>query len=553
MMSLKIKINEAQKHLYYQKGYWGVATLGDYWKSTVLRVPEKVAVVDFQGTRFTYAELDDAADRVAAFLKDSGVQPGDFVSMQLPGWSEFTIIYIACLKVGAVVNPILPNLREAELTYMLNKCESKVFFLPSHFRKFDYPAMLHTVVPQVPSLRKVVIVEKDKKVDIGLTFDRVLNDYEPLSNSVSNGQTADDVAAVLFTSGTEGHPKGVMLTHNNIISSEKSFASALNLSDSDVVLMPSPVAHATGFHHGVTVSFLMGATNVLLDIFKPASCIQLIERERCTSGMGCTAFVYDILRELNKNIYDISSLRFFLCGGAPIPRHIVKAALEKGFKVLGVYGSTESVPHTVSRIDDPIETIICTDGKALPGIDVRVVDGNRQPLPSGSEGEEASRGPNVFVGYLKEEDTTDRVLDDEGWYYSGDLCTMDPSGHIRITGRKKDIIIRGGENISSSEVESILLQHPNIIEVGVVGMPDPRLGERTCAYVVLEDRSKELTLDDVKQFFKELNVATYKWPERVEIVASLPRTESGKVKKFLLREDIQSKLNKELAVLLDNK
>jgi acyl-CoA synthetase len=210
---------------------------------------------------------------------------------------------------------------------------------------------------------------------------------------------------------------------------------------------------------------------------------------------------------------------------------------------MGMYGSTESVPHTASRVDDSPEKIINTDGTSMPGIEVKVVDEMHQRVPIGVQGEEASRGPNVFVGYLKEPELTKRVLDDEGWYYSGDLCTMDETGYIRINGRKKDIIIRGGENISSTEIENILLQHPNVKEAAVVGMPDERLGERSCAYVVLNDQKIRLTLDEVREFFSYMNVAKFKYPERIEILKVMPKNESCKITKYVLREDIKKKLS----------
>ncbi|WP_318509574.1 AMP-binding protein [Bacillus sp. T3] len=368
----------------------------------------------------------------------------------------------------------------------------------------------------------------------------IIKHFPPLSDNIK--RSADDLAAVLFTSGTEGNPKGVMLTHNNIISSERAFAASLNLSFLDVIFMPAPVAHASGFHHGVTASFMLGAKVVLQDIFNPDNCLEQIDNEGCTCGFGCTPVIYDLLRVIPNANHDISSMRFFLCGGAPVPRHMVEQGLKAGFKILSVYGSTESVPHTGVSLDDPIEKIIHTDGTSFPGIEIRVVDEFRRPvLTSGVKGEEASRGPNVFVGYLKEPELTERVLDDEGWYYSGDLCTMDTDGYIRINGRKKDIIIRGGENISSNEIERILHQHPNVYDVAVIGIPDPRLGERTCAFVVLHNNEVALTLEEIKSFFAEMKVSKYKYPERVEIVDSLPRTETGKVKKYLLREIVNGK------------
>ena len=549
-MSLGMKISEFQKREYRKKGLWGDATLADYWKMSLLKFPEKVAIVDLQGDSYTYSEIDDAANRLAHFFIQKGVEPGDFISVQLPDWAEFLIIYVACLKTGAVINPVLPNARELELTYILNKCQSKMLFVPCWFRKCDYTNMIKSLSKQVTSLKEIIVVEKGREIKEekeSITYASIIQNYPALNKEIRSN--ADDLAAVLFTSGTEGHPKGVMLTHNNIIASERTFTNYLDINDFDVILMPVPVAHASCFHHGVTAAFMLGAKCVLLDIYKPHLCLELIERERCTCGFGSTSIVYDLLRTLPKGNYDISSLRFFMCGGAPIPRHMVKQGIKAGFNVIGVYGSTESVPHTATSPNDTSEKIIQTDGKALPGIEIKVVDEARNSVPTGFQGEEASRGPNVFVGYHREPEKTDKVLDDEGWYYSGDLCTMDEDGYIRINGRKKDIIIRGGENISSVEVEDILQQHPNVYEVAVVAMPDPRLGERACAYVVLNNPAIPFTLEDVKVFFDKMHVAKFKYPERVELVDRLPRTGSCcKVKKYILREDIKKKLKKQIYI-----
>lgn len=542
-MPLEFKLNEHRKIEYRKKGYWGDATLVDYWNMSALSSPEKVAVIDLQGDSYTYAELDNAAGRVATFLREVGVVPGDFVSFQLPNWSEFTVIYVACLKIGAIVNPICPGYRAEELLYILGKCESKVLFIPAEFKNYDYTSMLPFLKSKLSNLIKVVVVEKGNKVNAGITFDKIIRKYLPIKDDIICN--SDDLAAVLVTSGTEGFPKCVMLTHNNIIASEKAFAATLNINYSDVMLMPAPVAHATGFHHGVTLPFMLGAKSVLQDIFKSATSLKLIESERCTCSMGSTPFVYDILHMLQTQKYDISSLRFFLCGGATIPRNLVKDSLKVGLRVLACYGSTESVPHIVVPPDASFDRTISTDGVTIPSVEVRVVDELRRPVSALVEGEEASRGPNVFMGYLKEPELTAKVLDDEGWYYSGDLCIMADDGYIKITGRKKDIIIRGGENLSSTEIENLLLQHPNILEVSVVGMPDERLGERACAYIVLDSVDKELTLEKIKAFLCRNNVCKIKYPERLEIVKSLPRTASGKVRKNVLRKDIKDKLQQE--------
>jgi acyl-CoA synthetase len=540
VVNLSIKLNKSRLKKYRQEGLCGDATLADLWKMAVLEFPDKIAVVDNHGQKMSYRELDQAADKIAYFLIRAGVHSGDFVSVQLPGWIEFMMVYAACLKTGAIINPILPSFRGSELSYILKKCESKVLFIPSRFRKQDYLSIIAEIKDELSFLKKVVIVEKQYDVANQCTLNNILRSQSIVFHPAH--QEADDVAAVLFTSGTEGFPKGVMLTHNNIIASERAFCARFHLNYSDIFFMPAPLAHAIGFHHGLTASFMLGARCVLQDIFCPQEALQLIIKEQCTTGMGSVPVVSDLFSLMQKNNFKLPSLKFFLCGGSPIPRKLLREAIGRGIKVVGIYGSTESVPHTGVNLEDPAEKIIMTDGHPMLGVEVKVVDRNREQVPSGCEGEEVSRGPNVFVGYLKDSSLTNKVLDDEGWYYSGDLCKIDRDGYLQITGRIKDIIIRGGENISSLEVENILMSHPNIREASVVGMPDHRLGEKCCAYVVLKNASQKLTLEEIITFFKRNRIATYKIPEHLEIVKELPHTESFKVKKYLLKKDIRSKL-----------
>jgi len=523
-----------KKTEYRKKGYWGDATLGDFWNMAVLRAPEKIAVMDLQGVSYTYSELDKSAEKLAAYLRENGIKPGDIVSFQLPGWSEFTLIYIACLKAGAIVNPILVCYRLKELTYILNKCKSKMFFCPKEYKNFDYMSLQSQLVLQVKTLKQIIYVEKEKKSNGKNTLDWIIMNYAAKPQSCS--RAADDIAAVLFTSGTEGNAKGVMLTHNNILASEKAFTASLHITEFDTLLLPAPTAHAIGFHHGVTAAFIVGARSVLQDHFQVKTTLELIAKEKCTYCFGPTPFVYDIVNILKKEKYDISSLQFFVCGGAVIPQYMFKAALDVGVKLIDIYGSTESVPHSIVSYDKNIH------GGSMIGIETKVVDEQHKEVPDGSEGEEASRGPNVFVGYLREKKLTALVLDDDGWYYSGDLCIKSNDGNIRITGRKKDIIIRGGENLSCTEIEHILQQHPNVKESGVVGMPDERLGERICAYVILYDLETGLTVQEVQKFFLEKEMTKAKCPERIEIVKNIPRTASGKIKKIILKQDIKNKV-----------
>ncbi|EEX1160368.1 medium-chain fatty-acid--CoA ligase [Escherichia coli] len=539
-MKVTLTFNEQRRAAYRQQGLWGDASLADYWQQTARAMPDKIAVVDNHGASYTYSALDHAASCLANWMLAKGIESGDRIAFQLPGWCEFTVIYLACLKIGSVSVPLLPSWREAELVWVLNKCQAKMFFAPTLFKQTRPVDLILPLQNQLPQLQQIVGVDKLAPATSSLSLSQIIADNTPLTTAITTH--GDELAAVLFTSGTEGLPKGVMLTHNNILASERAYCARLNLTWQDVFMMPAPLGHATGFLHGVTAPFLIGARSVLLDIFTPDACLALLEQQRCTCMLGATPFVYDLLNLLEKQPADLSALRFFLCGGTTIPKKVARECQQRGIKLLSVYGSTESSPHAVVNLDDPLSRFMHTDGYAAAGVEIKVVDDARKTLPPGCEGEEASRGPNVFMGYFDEPELTARALDEEGWYYSGDLCRMDEAGYIKITGRKKDIIVRGGENISSREVEDILLQHPKIHDACVVAMPDERLGERSCAYVVLKAPHHSLSLEEVVAFFSRKRVAKYKYPEHIVVIEKLPRTASGKIQKFLLRKDIVQRL-----------
>ncbi|HBB9947821.1 TPA: medium-chain fatty-acid--CoA ligase [Escherichia coli] len=542
-MKVTLTFNEQRRAAYRQQGLWGDASLADYWQQTARAMPDKIAVVDNHGASYTYSALDHAASCLANWMLAKGIESGDRIAFQLPGWCEFTVIYLACLKIGAVSVPLLPSWREAELVWVLNKCQAKMFFAPTLFKQTRPVDLILPLQNQLPQLQQIVGVDKLAPATSSLSLSQIIADNTPLTTAIT--VHGDELAAVLFTSGTEGLPKGVMLTHNNILASERAYCARLNLTWQDVFMMPAPLGHATGFLHGVTAPFLIGARSVLLDIFTPDACLALLEQQRCTCMLGATPFVYDLLNLLEKQPADLSALRFFLCGGTTIPKKVARECQQRGIKLLSVYGSTESSPHAVVNLDDPLSRFMHTDGYAAAGVEIKVVDDARKTLPPGCEGEEASRGPNVFMGYFDEPELTARALDEEGWYYSGDFCRMDEAGYIKITGRKKDIIVRGGENISSREVEDILLQHPKIHDACVVAMPDERLGERSCAYVVLKAPHHSLSLEEVVAFFSRKRVAKYKYPEHIVVIEKLPRTASGKIQKFLLRKDIMRRLTQD--------
>ncbi|MDM1592168.1 medium-chain fatty-acid--CoA ligase [Escherichia coli] len=543
-MKVTLTFNEQRRAAYRQQGLWGDASLADYWQQTARAMPDKIAVVDNHGASYTYSALDHAASCLANWMLAKGIESGDRIAFQLLGWCEFTVIYLACLKIGAVSVPLLPSWREAELVWVLNKCQAKMFFAPTLFKQTRPVDLILPLQNQLPQLQQIVGVDKLAPATSSLSLSQIIADNTSLTTAITTH--GDELAAVLFTSGTEGLPKGVMLTHNNILASERAYCARLNLTWQDVFMMPAPLGHATGFLHGVTAPFLIGARSVLLDIFTPDACLALLEQQRCTCMLGATPFVYDLLNVLEKQPADLSALRFFLCGGTTIPKKVARECQQRGIKLLSVYGSTESSPHAVVNLDDPLSRFMHTDGYAAAGVEIKVVDDARKTLPPGCEGEEASRGPNVFMGYFDEPELTARALDEEGWYYSGDLCRMDEAGYIKITGRKKDIIVRGGENISSREVEDILLQHPKIHDACVVAMSDERLGERSCAYVVLKAPHHSLSLEEVVAFFSRKRVAKYKYPEHIVVIEKLPRTTSGKIQKFLLRKDIMRRLTQDV-------
>ena len=543
-MKVTLTFNEQRRAAYRQQGLWGDASLADYWQQTARAMPDKIAVVDNHGASYTYSALDHAASCLANWMLAKGIESGDRIAFQLPGWCEFTVIYLACLEIGAVSVPLLPSWREAELVWVLNKCQAKMFFAPTLFKQTRPVDLILPLQNQLPQLQQIVGVDKLAPATSSLSLSQIIADNTSLTTAITTH--GDELAAVLFTSGTEGLPKGVMLTHNNILASERAYCARLNLTWQDVFMMPAPLGHATGFLHGVTAPFLIGARSVLLDIFTPDACLALLEQQRCTCMLGATPFVYDLLNVLEKQPADLSALRFFLCGGTTIPKKVARECQQRGIKLLSVYGSTESSPHAVVNLDDPLSRFMHTDGYAAAGVEIKVVDDARKTLPPGCEGEEASRGPNVFMGYFDEPELTARALDEEGWYYSGDLCRMDEAGYIKITGRKKDIIVRGGENISSREVEDILLQHPKIHDACVVAMSDERLGERSCAYVVLKAPHHSLSLEEVVAFFSRKRVAKYKYPEHIVVIEKLPRTTSGKIQKFLLRKDIMRRLTQDV-------
>ena len=518
------------------QGFWRDETLLHHLARAVARSPEKTAIVACRSdlgteTRLSYRQIDDLSNRLAAALCAHGIGRGDVVSFQLPNWWEFSILHLACLKLGAISNPLMAIFRERELRFMLGLAESKILVVPASFRGFDYAAMAANLREHLPKLAHVFVVGRDGPDG----FAHLLEHPAPASPfTPADGPGPDDVIQLLYTSGTTGEPKGVMHSSNTMLSNLEYFAKRLGLGVDDVIHMPSPLAHQLGFMYGIVLPIMLGGTAILQDIFAAPEMARQIRDEGATFTMGATPFLNDLTEHVAASGQGTPSLRVFVSAGAPIPRALVaKARQTLGAAVISAWGMSENGAVTTTKLDDGEEKATTTDGCTLPGIELRIVDAEGARVPTGQDGQLQVRGCSNFIGYLKRPELNPN--DPDGWFDTGDLARMDADGYIRIAGRSKDIIIRGGENIPVVEVEGLLFRHPAVAEVAIVGFPDARLGERACAFVRLREGAS-LTLPEVTAYLEAQRMARQYMPERLEILPELPRTPSGKIQKFKLRE-----------------
>jgi cyclohexanecarboxylate-CoA ligase len=429
----------------------------------------------------------------------------------------------------------MPTFRERELSFMLDLAESKVLIVPRIWRNFDHGAMASALSRALPRLRHVLVIGGQGTESFEAVWADAGDERESAALFAARRPAADDVMQLLFTSGTTGEPKCVMHTANTLLSIIPPYGERLRLAADDVVLMVSPLAHQIGFMYGLMMPIMLGATAVLQDIWEPRRTGRLIARERISYTMASTPFLSDLAETVaTEGGYDVSSLRLFQLGGAPVPRDLVVRATEiLDAHIISSWGMTETGAVTISKPDDPPEKVFHTDGCALAGMELRVVDASNRPLPAGPEGHLQVRGCANFVGYLKRPHY--HATDADGWFDTGDLARMDEDGYIRITGRTKDIIIRGGENIPVVEIENLIRRHPAVQDIAIVGAPDARLGERACAFVVPKNGAS-LSLQNLVEFLLQQKVAKTYLPERLELAGELPRTPSGKIQNFKLRQ-----------------
>lgn len=522
------------------KGLWPKPLLLDLVARTVEATPDAVAVTGINSMRgrietVSYRQLWRYARRIAVGLADLGVEKGEVVSFQLPNWWQFAALHLACLQIGAITNPVMPIFRQRELSFMLDYAESKVFIAPKRFRGFDHQAMAEELRPNLPNLEHIFILDGEGDASFEARFlDRRWED-EPGADDLLAARRPDpnDIIELLYTSGTSGVPKGVLHTSNTLISLVTTGRDRLGLTSDDVVFMPSPMAHQTGFVYGMHMAFLLGTKLVLQDIWSGDVAAQRISDEGATYTMASTPFLADLAGTAALERCDVSRFRMFCSAGAPIPRILVENASKRlGAKILSGWGMTENGLVTTTRPDDAPEKISTTDGAAVDHNAVRIVDVDGHPVPPDTEGRLQARSIGMFVGYLKRPDA---YVEYDGWFETGDLARMDADGYIRIVGRAKDIVIRGGENIPVVEVEDLLYRHPAVEACAIVAMPDERLGERACAFVQPKPGAS-FTFDDMIAHLTAAEMSKTYLPEKLEIVEEFPRTASGKIQKFELRE-----------------
>ncbi len=518
-------------------GLWKDEMLVDFLAKHAAERPDKVVAADRKSTlggerqAYTYRDLDRDSTRIGLALAAEGIEKGDVVAMQLPNWYEAMAIMLACWKIGAIVNPLMPIFRRRELRFMLDLAETKTLIVPREFRGFDHATLARNLRQDLPHLQNVHVLEEDFRTEfLERAWER---ETDAAALFAERRPEATDFCQLIYTSGTTGEPKGALHCQNTIIPSLGSFLDK-GLTADDVIFMPSPIAHQTGFLVGLVLPVVLGASVALQDIWDGAAGVEIIAAERCTFTMASTPFLADLTYAPNLTDHDISSFNGFLCAGAPIPRVLCEAAAERlGCHIFSAWGMTEVGLTTSTYPDDPPEKVFGTDGRPHAAMEVAVFREDGSRAEPDEEGDLKARGAAAFAGYMKRPGLADFTAD--GWFDSGDRARMDEDGYIRIVGRSKDIIIRGGENIPVVEVEEVLYRMPEVEAAAIVAMPDERLGELGCAFVQFKP-GQRLKFEEMTARLAAADIAKHYWPERLEPIAEMPRTPSGKIQKYVLRE-----------------
>ena len=530
-------------------------TIGGLLDLVAQRRPDDEALVYAdRDLRYTYREFKEVVEECARALMALGLQKGDHVAVWGQNVPEWVTLQFATGKMGAVLVTVNPAYRAQELRYVLDQSDSAALFLTKGVKGADFLKILRDAVPELardgelsvedlPYLKHVVLMGGDPPDNMPLmSFDEFLEGGREVTEEElrerQDSLDAEDVINMQYTSGTTGFPKGVQLTHANIVKNAFSIGECMKLGPEDRVCIPVPFFHCFGCVLGTLNTVTHEGTMVPVETFDAEKVLQAVHQERCTAVLGVPTMFIAELDHPDFERYDTSSLRTGIMAGSPCPMEVMKRVVDVmgASEITIAYGQTESSPViTQTRTDDPLELRVSTVGRALPDVEVRIVSVETgEDCAPGEQGELWTRGYLVMRGYYKMEEKTAEVIDEDGWLHTGDLAVMDENGYVRITGRAKDMIIRGGENVYPREIEEFLYTHPDISDVQVYGVPDEKYGEQVAAAIKKRSHS-DLTAEDVKEYCRQ-NIAYYKVPEYVDFVEEYPMTASGKIQKYKLRE-----------------
>lgn len=529
---------------YTTAGLWKPPSLHQIWQEMAAKYPHKEALVDSR-LRLTYAQSQLWIDRLALGLLEKGLEKDDMVVVQLPNSVELYLLRLACARAGLLCLPVLTNVRERDTGYILNYTKARVYISLWRYRYFDYWSMIKGLQPGLPELHHIFIAGKSLPEGASSLEDILLSSIEekyPPDYLQGKGLKPFHYSLVGLTSGTTGFPKIVENPDCARLNLGESIASLLGLKDEDTIAALSPTAGGPN----MLVYFsapVMGAKVVLLEHFTARDALQLIEKERITMAGLVPAQLAMMLHEPSLKDYDLSSLKYLACMGAPLPYQMgLDAESKLCCTILQAYGVTDCGVSCMTSPSDPPELRIGTVGKPLKGNEVRIVDEQDHTLNAGQVGEIWMRGPSAMSGYFLNPEANKEVWTEDGWFRTGDLGKVDSQGYLSIAGRKKEMIIRGGQNIYPAEIENLLHTHPSIASTAVVAMPDPVMGEKACVYLELKP-SRTITLEELLSFLKGKGLTPYKLPERLEIIDKMPMVAEGqKINKVALREDLRKKL-----------
>ncbi|WP_062198983.1 AMP-binding protein [Massilibacterium senegalense] len=530
-------------------------TVGKLLEEQAKKYPNHEAVVyDDRGLRMTYKEFDDHCRKVARGLMALGIEKGEHLAAWSTNTPEWLSLQFATGKMGAVLVTVNTNYRAAELEYLLKQSDSKTLILMEQYRDVSYVDTIYQICPELrtskpgqlkskrlPHLKNVIFMGEKRYPGMFQW-----NDIIEASKTVTEGQLeeqlnslrAEDVINMQYTSGTTGFPKGVMLSHRNIVNNGHQIAQCMELTYKDRLCIPVPFFHCFGCVLGVLAAVSVGATVLPVQEFDPKVVLEIVQKEKCTALHGVPTMFIAELHHPDFQEYDLSTLRTGIMAGSTCPIEVMKEVMEKMNmeEITIAYGQTESAPViTQTRTDDPIELRVETVGRPHPNVEVKIVNPvTNEEVPRGESGELCTRGYHVMKGYYKNEEATKEAIDQDGFLHTGDLAVMDEQGYVRITGRLKDMIIRGGENIYPREIEEFLYRHPKVLDVQVVGVPDPKFGEEVMAWVILKE-GETCTADEIKDFCKG-QISRHKIPRYIQFTDAYPMTASGKIQKYKLRE-----------------